>query len=355
MIESNNLHLGTVVSNMDKERIGKLLVSVPGISEAAQEVIYTSPYYDRNNGGFLSIPDPGADIILLEHTSGKLYYLCTVVDFPGIFRQDGVKDWDPIGDPYIYTDRDKPQRRKFTDSFGNGLVISSRTMPDFISTKVDLNSRAGKRISLSDSPKSDVVLIRNEHGDGMVISSEPTDVHSERSIEVKSKGAQRQVCFQSDISIMVIEGRDLTLENFSTGTNSISNQEGKKSGNINLRSQNRDINIVSKSQEGKIFIVTPKARIQIESDGSILIEAENKIQLKGSDITLHAANTLSVEAGSIDIKTNGDFKVDAGGAASVKSSGMATMDGSQVHLNSGLSQPVTVSPPSDPGLTDYDE
>lgn len=352
VLHDNKIYHGQVVSNYDLGAVGNLRAKIPEFGDGAYLVIYTSPYLTRNGGGMVAIPEVGSEILVYHiRSKNKFYYLSTIVDFPDDFDDTGIKDWNPIADKYIFTERGVPQRIAFSDSFGAGLAISSRTSKKYISAKVDLNSRSGKRISLSDSPNSDMVLIRNEHGDGVVISSEPSEVFSERSIEVKSKGAQRNVSFQSSIDSVVVEGKDITLENYSSGSHSI---EGRF-GNINLRSHNADINLVTKGDTSRIFIVTPKARIQIESDGSIKIESTADIQLTTDGNLGIKSNNLSIEANSINMKAATSMNLESGATFSAKSGATAAIDGATLHLNSGISTPAVTLPQTPLSTTSYKE
>jgi len=361
MKDSGKIYFGVVVNTLDFTYSGKISVRIPSLDDRTYEIIYTSPYFSTNNGGVFAVPEVGAEILLLRlNEDNKFYYLTTIVSYPKTSDTSNLKEWKPIKDKYIYTERKKPQRLTFTDAKGSGLVISNRCLPKYISAKVDLNTAGGKRISLSDSPLSDALIIRNEHGDGIVICSEPNEIHSERSIEIKSKGWQRMVSFQSDISLMVIEGSDITLENFSTGSNTGNGISGAKSGNINLRSHNSDINIVTKGQDGRIFLNTPKARVQIESDGSIMVEATNGIQLKSDgDINMIANGDCNIQAQNIKLEAQVNATVRAPGGVWAESATpipLTTTGAAQAFL-----QTTTPSPQVEPivekitSKTDYNE
>lgn len=304
---------GIVIDNRDTSKRGRMLVKFEGQSETASEVIYTSPYFTTNGGGVLAVPEVGSEIIALEDSEKtKIYYIATIVDFPSQNEVGGgLKEFNVISDPYVYTEREKPQKVNFTNQFGAGLKISRRVLPKLLSTKVDLSSEGGKRITLSDSPESNLIMIRNEHGDGIIITSEQSDVHPERSIEIKSVGQQNYVSFQSGINFYVIDGRDINIENFSSGAFANTSAATKgRFGNINLRSSEADISIVGKGQGSEIFIVTPKARIQINLDGSVNIEALNVNIKSALNMTLEAQN-LSIKSTNLNIKSDALLNVDS--------------------------------------------
>jgi hypothetical protein len=348
----NKIYHGQVISNYDLESKGSLRAKIPEFGDDAYLVVYTSPYLTRNGGGMVAIPEIGSEILVYYiREKNKFYYLSTIVDIPDEFDNSGLKDWSVIKDKYVFTERGIPQRVTFTDSFGAGLAISSRSSKKYISAKVDLKSRMGKMVSLSDSPNSDMVMIRNEHGDGVAISSEPSEVYSERSIEIKSKGAQRNVSFQSGIDTVVVEGKDITLENYSSGSHSTAGRFG----NINLRSHNADINIVGKGQDSRIFIITPKARIQIENDGSVKIESNANIQLSTDGNFNVKAGSFSVDANSINMKSATNITLDANASISAKGGVIASIDAATLHLNSGVSQPAVTNPNIPLNTTSYRE
>ena len=324
---------GIVVSNYDESNTGKLIVK----SESSQtnlEVTYVSPFYFPNGGGVLAIPEVGSKILMFSNDDdANIYYLGTVIDYPDNPMVGGKTDWSPIGANRIYSEKNIPQKVMYTNQVGAGLTISRKFLPDYINTKVNLDSEKGKRISLSDSPKSDCVLIRNEHGDGIVITSKENDVHADRSIEVKSKGLQQYVSFQSAMNLYVIEGKDINVENFSTGANSNTTAAASgRFGNINLKSHNADINIVGKGSESNIFITTPKARVEIKADGSVLIDSQGSIRMQSlgnielkstaGDISMEALNinmksTLETKMSSLNTTIDATIKFAAGGATAI--------------------------------------
>lgn len=351
-----NILIGSVISNHDETKTGLLMVKIPDLSDNPLNVVMTSPFYTLNSGGMLAIPEVGSKVLVSQDTStGKLYYLSTIIEPPENEQVGGLVNFNVLGDKYIYTERGRPQKVTYANQFNAGLHIDRRLLPEYMASKVSLVSESGKKISLSDSPKSDAVIIRNEHGDGMIITSDPSDVHSERSIEVKSKGSQRHVVFQGGMEMYVIDGKDITIENFSTGAYANENATGRF-GNITLRSENSDINIVSKANDGRIFILTPKARIQIENDGTVKITSDADIQINcENDIDIKAGKALRIQGESIDIKATNDVRVQAGGNSSILATGSNSLDGDRVDLNSGVSLPSNEAIIADPITNDYGE
>lgn len=356
--ERSRIHKAVVITNVDPSKQGIITVKCPDISDELIEIIYTSPYYTQNGGGIMALPEPGSQVLVFyERESKETYYLSTIVSPPDNTQKGGLSDYQVIKDKYLYSPEanTRPKKVDYTNSFGAGLEISRVFQPEFISSKVELKSEVGKKVILSDSPRSDAVIIRNEHGDGITVTSDPSDIHGERAIEIKSKGMQRYIVFQSDMTLLVVDGRDINIENYSTGAFSNFNTAGKF-GNINLKSWNADVNIISKADDGRIFLITPNARIQIEADGSISIESNKDIQLKSSgDLDIKADNAIRISGRTLDIKTDSDVRIDAGGSCGIKAASNNSLDGSQLHLNSGISQPAQETQIKDPEKTDYND
>lgn len=344
---------GTVKSTIDLSNTGKFIVQSSDI-DATIEVIYTSPYAMFNGGGVVAIPEIGSKIFFFEHEN-EYYYMSTIVDTPRTDQRGGELDAKVIGDKEVYKGGVKPHRVTYTNAVNSGLKITRHMLGYAIDSKVDLDSEKGKRLSLNDSSQINAIQLRTEHGDGVVISGKESDIYPSRSIEIKSVGPQNYVVFQSGIQMLVVDGREISIENHSTGAfANVGAEEKGKFGNINLRSKNSDINITADGKESRIFIVTPKARIQIEDDGTLSVSSANGINmLTDKSITLEAKEMISLKAAQINIKASANINTEAGGNASVKSGGTNSLDGSQVHFNSGLSQSVTIPSINITDKTDY--
>ena len=337
---------GTVISSLDEGSSGKFKAIFPALSQDIITVTYTSPYYTLNNGGMLAVPEEGSQILAFKDSEGEIYYLSTILEVPDNDQVDGISDWSVIGDRRVYSDRGRPQKVTYANQVGAGLHLTRKFNPSTIVNQVDLKSERGKRVSLNDSPEIDAITIRNEHGDGILISSDGNSIHPERSIDIKSVGSQKFVVYQSDITLAVVEGRDINIENYSTGANANSGGQGRF-GNVNLRSQNADVTLVSRASDGRVFIVTPNARIQIASNGDIQMQSDGSI-------TLDAANDINLKATNVNIKADLNISSEAGGTISSLSTGVNSLDGAQVHLNSGLSLPAII-PEVPLDSTDYNE
>ena len=351
MILNTSIQIGIVVSNFDSgSKTGKMSVEMDE-SGLTIDVIYVSPFYHLNGGGVLAIPDIGSKILVFNDlNSGYYYYLGTIIDTPSNPVIGGMIGWEPISEPGVYSERGIPQKVTYTNQVGAGLKISRRLLPNYMTSKVNLDSEKGKRISLSDSPKSDVVLIRNEHGDGIVISSQANDVHADRSIEVKCKGSQHFVSYQAAMNFYLIEGKDISIENFSTGSNS-NTTAGEKGrfGNINIKSHNADINITGKGDKSDIFITTPKARIEIKADGSVLIDSQDSVRIQAlKNIELKStAGDISMEALNINMKSTLNTNIQSMLNTSIEATANFTAKGTLLATLTSDASPVVIKGTSD--------
>jgi len=332
-------------------------------------VRYTSPYYATYYGGIFAMPEAGTEVLIfLDEPKNTYYYLSNVVnpkpnsDILEAYAKKLPASMKAIVDKYIYTENSIPQRMTFTDYTQQGLIIDSRTLENYVSTKVQLISSGGKRLNLSDSPKSNLISLKTEHGDGLVITSKPIGTkrprkdspYPLRAIELKSNGSNSVVSYESEINLLVIDGREINIENNSS--TKLGDSGGTKSGNINIKSKNSDVNIVTNGDTSKIFIVTPKARIQIDSEGNVVFETSGSIQMASQgDIALKANNSIYLEANSINMKSNQATKIQSGAKTSIKSGGQTAIQGSEVHLNSAPADSAETKNLIEVEKTDYDE
>ena len=164
---------------------------------------------------------------------------------------------------------------------------------------------------------------------------------------------------------LVVDGRDLHIENTSTGAmaqqpapENWPNPEGqgpKQYGGIYLMSEWGDCSVSTKAEDGRIFIVTPNARIQITENGAVQIDAASDIQVRSEgNISLQAEGDLNMEAANINLNTTGNLKARSTNEVSISSSGPTNIDGGAINLNSNASNmpdPTEDNAPRD--LNDY--
>jgi len=376
---------GRVTSNIDETQSGKFMAIFEEISDTPLEVIYTSPGYRLNGGGIFFIPEKG-DIIFANEDlkEKKIYYQSTVVDAKlDEIKAVRVPNFKEVPDPNTYSFYQKPVKVKYENQKGSGLCITSEytsfgqdentpaPAPRIVDSVV-LKTPLNKRLSLDDSPQTDAIFIKNQHKDGIIISGDATKTFPAQMIQAKSSGPHYYTCMQSHMDIRVVEGTDITIENNSTGKmaqtpsedtwpNGSENQPPKRFGGIYLRSDNGDVSLASKAEDGRIFITTPNAQIQIqESDNGgsdIVIKANGTISMEGEQgIDLRSNGSIRLEAGGdVDIQAGGEFKSTSSGQASISSGDQVAVDGSEVHLNSGNSSPAAFAEIKQPLFNDYSD
>lgn len=362
-----NIEKGSVTSNIDGHHRGRFQAEFREHGE--REVIYTSPMYRVNGGGILAIPSEG-DIILASHdtTEDKWYYHSTVVDVELLEEERRIPNFKEIPDSQSYSQDARPVKVKIQNQVGAGLDITrnNRPVPMTAISYVNLVSERGKKVGLDDSPGVEAVVVQNQHGDGILVKGETDKYYAGRSINVKSKGPQSFHVAESYMNLKVQEGLDLTIENKSTGamaqTPSVDHRPNgklpcKRWGGVYLRSENGDVSITANGDTGdpdndsRIFITTPKARIQILEDGSIAIDSTASIKLRSD-------GDLNMEGANINIKANGSLNMESGAATSILSSGgNVNIDGSpDIHLNSDRSASiVSLGDHAKNDLNDYNE
>lgn len=333
-----DIYRGQVISNTSFDLDTQILVKIPDLGNEQYKVYYTTPYFTANEGGMFAIPEPGNEILVAKEDE-DLYYLSTIVKPPEKFIKGTYdKEYSAIKEKYLYTNRFKPQRISFGDTKGNKLVFDARYDKKMISSKTQLESGGGKKVVLDDSPGIDSVIIRNEHGDGLKITSEPTDVTSAQSAELNTRGQQTLVSREATIDINVLDGREVNITNTSTGAKSdgVTGQYG----NINLNSKYKDISINADGFNGRIFLNTADCTIQINKSGVLIFSKK--------DVKIHTIE-------SVDIKSLGRINLE-GSEVNIKSIGQINLDavaGTNIlgPLPANLVMPVPVATPAGPGTT----
>ena len=339
----NNILKAQVVDNTDFSNKGRLLVYCKDINLESFYVDYVSPYSASYEGGFVAIPEIGVEILIAK-TGGKdssWYYIGSLFgnkDGIDLSKKVITDAADPrVPDKEIYRARDIPQRLLIQDPLGNKLVLSH------MNVKAEMQSHAGKVLSLVDSPKIDACILKNENGDGIKITSNKSKSSAARSIEIESQGPQKIISKESEIEMIVVEGREIDLKNYSTGKNRDSG-DPKKFGNINISSENNDINLTVFEEDGKVFIdaLGSDGLIQLDSEGKITIYSENNVEIRaGEDINLKSNGNITLDAGGeLNMKSGQGASLESGSSVSMLGSGEISLDGTAIHLNSNKSTPV---------------
>jgi hypothetical protein len=157
------------------------------------KVQYVTPYLGGNSG-FVAIPEIGTRVLICQPDNDEYwYYLGSTPNFglganyfdPGATK----KDKQLLPDPELYKARSAPQRYVFMSPKGGALILSDSYNPDYFNCKAELQTGAGKGLRLIDSPLIDCVILENEHGDRIRISSKAAESMGPQAIEIEAKGA----------------------------------------------------------------------------------------------------------------------------------------------------------------------
>ena len=318
---------GQVVSNVDTEERGTLLVKFPAIGTAPRQVTYTSPYFKVNGGGFLGIPETGDDILAFHNVNPledetEFYYISTIVSKKELSASDENPKFNtiPANDVSPYS-KGKPVGQRLTNQTGAGLYIQRNFTASKISNNVTLHAETGEEVNVG----SIGVQISNPDGDSIVLTGpESTEFHSARSLYVNTYGPQEFKCLTGDINMRIDNGGDINIENNSWGLNGVP----PWSGNIRLKSRWKDITLAALNDvpgTSKIHIVTggpTGAKITVSNDGNIEIFAQGVPTPNGAPL-LPALNITSV--GDINMKAGGSINMDAGLGLNINTQGQAVI------------------------------
>ena len=364
------MSLAEITDRTDPARAGKFLVKLSGPAENNAEVVvnYTSPFANAGGeGGMIAIPPVGTLVIVAQPDAcGDWFYLgSTLVKPPDNTNPPAPptpaeKDSPPpnsteggtdpgrspgqvnTADPEIHR-TGVPQQQILKNEWGCGLKNSGQADHTLQNYFTELSTGAGKRVKLIDSPGQDCILIQNDHGDRIILTSklQASDGLPKRALEVETHGPQKYICGESQMDLLVFDGRELNIENKSTGHNANPTYP-ERCGNVNIQSRYNDVNIFSGKPEGRIFIETLNENgndqvIEIETHGDetckIRIRSTGKV-----DILAEGEDGIGIAAtqGPIDIMAKGDVNISSQqGEINLKSGANTNIDASpDIYLNS---------------------
>lgn len=290
---------GVVDGVIDSNESGQFLVNLleRGIPTSVP-VTYVSPFFDVNRGGTLAIPVKGAEVLVMfDESLGEYFYMGTIVGKSKFVQNNDPKFDAPIvGNKRAYNDIGAPSIVSFTNSDGAGLKINNYlggTRKPLVKSVV-LETPMGHRLELGDTPTRDQVSLKNRNQEGIIITASKTTTLEERCIDVRTLNSIRNTSVQGEYRIDLIDGRDITIKNGSSGMKGglevdtpIGAFNPIPAGNLNLVTKFKDINIYTEElpnpitgQAGRILISTPQGVIQLKSgsDG-ITIYSEGKINI----------------------------------------------------------------------------
>lgn len=330
-------------------RFTALIKGKPGFEGAPYPitVTYTSPYFSANQGGFFSIPSVG-EMILVYFDGEEYFYISTITDLKDDKGQNSKADFrllDNVIGRYAYNEQCLPQRMYFSDQVRNAVIFDNYY--DLLNNRkirvgTTVRSSVGKKLKLSDSPSMNAAMLINESGDGIKISGNTATegVFAARNVYIDSKFSHHYRTLNGQMKLEVQDGRDMFISNSSNGGNAP--DPTQKTGNINLISKYRAINIFAQNQSGNGSIVLevgtpnqpnePLVTIAIKSDGSVSVKSSSTVEIEASEINVKASNNLNLEAANININATGQLNC-KGSTSNFFADGNATVNGSMLNLN----------------------
>ncbi len=307
--------VGTVKSNIDFMREGVLRVKFTDLFDNQEQLVtYTSPFFRVNGGGMVAIPEDEDQILVFwneNSTPGekKFYYISTIVTSK-TFKADETPnpDYVPLrsndSKANLYNEDSKPATIAFTNQVGAGLLVHRDYQEGSISNNVTLKAESGDEINIG--PLG--FQVRNPQGDSIVLAgTNGDDFHAAQSFALTTESSQKYKCTSSDITMKIEDGGDINILNNSTGAFGIEGVGGKWSGNIRLKSSERNIDLAALGESSNVNIITQGATIQVDSLGTVKISSANNIQFESAaNINLNAAQGVNIFGGTgVQIGSNG--------------------------------------------------
>ena len=362
------ISLAEVTDRFDPNRNHAFWAKITGEGEEPKMIQGTTPYLGEFLGGFVgNIPGEGTQVLVVQPgDGGEWYYLGatfgqeqqatdTGVNKASADVPPGQRVTDVYGESGAGTGY--PNTLAYQDEAGNGIRLIGQRRSDALNVKAEIYSSEGKSISLNDSPGLDCIRINAAHDDSgeSVITLTDSDPQNQsmaaHMIQMESTGPQNLINYESETNILVKDGRELQLLNNSTGfnrnPNSSDGSPSQEYGNVNIQSKNKDVNVFSMKEDGRIFIECLREDgfnqiIEIEThgtQGAIRLRTNGDIDIQGGKIGINAINAGGIHKGTIDIKAAGDINIQSGGKISLNATKDIAADGKEIHLNSGASNP----------------
>ena len=325
------LSLAEVRSRVDPARSGAFRAKIFAEGNTEQTVYYVSPYGSNADGAFVAVPEVGTQILCCRVAGGTSWYYLgtTFAPEPGEVTGPKIKDTTlmPLErvDPEMYKARGTPMKYTFNSPKGAGITMSDEYNPEFFNTKTEITSGGAKKIMLTEAPTIDSIILDSGNGSRITLTDDPKNQSmAAKSIQVESVGPQKYINTESQTDIVVGKGgRELQLLN---NANGYVWGDSAESGNVNIQSKWKDVNVFTQAEQGRIFIEC------LDSGGS---NQQIVIETNGAD-------------GAITIKTNGNVNIDAGQAINMRApnvnigctkfsvnAGDIQMQGNQVNIDPG--------------------
>jgi len=323
------IYIGKVKSEVDLYQAGGMEVILPHLGEPVP-VLYSTPYHGKGGSGFWSVPEKDT-IVMVAHipdgnpstTTNKKYVYLGSIPNPGVpFQVPGSDIEGPyqtggiLPDEDIYKARARPMKYVWRSPKGHSFTMSDLYDPSFFNTRIEMKSHLGKKVVCDDSPDKSCILIQNEHGDRIKLSTDGVPpIQPSRSLDIETKGPHSYTTRESQMKLLVQDGWNLDIVNASTGQNAPDPNKNNSWGRINLLAQNNDMTLTCNEGKGtpmqdvpSIFITTngKASVIQIDSRGRLQVQINKQINIvsESDDINIEAQGDINLTAGgNINLST----------------------------------------------------
>jgi hypothetical protein len=328
------LSLGEVRSRVDPGRSGAFRANIAAEGNTEQTVYYVSPYGSNAEGAFVAVPEVGTQILCCRVTGGTSWYYLgtTFAPEPGEVIGPKIKDTANMPlervDPEMYKARGAPMKYVFKSPQGAGITMSDEYNPEFFNKKTEITSGGAKKIMLTEAPTIDSIILDSGNGSRITLTDDPKNQSmAARSIQVESVGPQKYINTESQTDIVVGKGgRELQLLN---NANGYVWGDSAESGNVNIQSKWKDVNVFTQAEQGRIFI---EFLNESGSNQQIVIETNGD---DSDGITIKTTGNVNIQAGEdINIDASNDINIACGGKFSVDAEDIQ-MQGNQVNIDPG--------------------
>lgn len=296
--------LARVIRNTDFSENGMLQVSSYEFEKELEgaeihSVFYSTPVGIGKEGGFIAIPDVGQLCTIYKPDNAPYWiYMNSVYGITPEVEEElfyspqeevfGVYDKTLPKRTQTYTKSGNPKTQSWSTKNGNRIELCDNN--DEGISYAGIISQRKKKITLSDSAGGDAIIIENEHGDKIAITSDSSKIGGNRSIGLECQGNIVIKSIDGGIDIQT-QGQDINITNTATGS-----LASRIYGNINIRSYTGDVNVNSYTEGGQINLLSPSG----------------SINMKAQDINLDASGGINMKSVSgINIATLGIFNLDS--------------------------------------------
>ena len=332
-----------VLSNYDVEEKGTLQIQIVDSDgfKNIEECVYVSPYYANYEAGIIAIPERNSEIIVttLDNDPETWYFQGCIVEkkegsnkaatlFGG---KKSLKSDVVLPEEKIYSELATPKKLIVKTPLGHCLTMSDNWNDSIKDSKIELRTAEGSRLLMHDSQAIGAIKLENAERDGITIATGLSTEFPSRSIECVSEGNQVYKSFNGTTDIIVDDGGELNIRNNSTGMKWLL-PWFYKSGNVNISSKHRDINITNEQTFDFIKGVYQK-------QGSIYVHAGKGLQLECTEggVKIHGLTNVDiVSEGNINMESRlGSININAPlGSVNIKAPNLNMEGTAKAQVNS---------------------